>query len=220
MTILEFPPVHSADEQGLLAVGGDLDIDSLLLAYRSGVFPWPLNQEILTWFAPPERAVLFLEEFHIPRSLRKEMRRANYSFGFDKNFETVINSCAELKNRGSQSGTWITDAIVEAYIRLNRAGYCHSIECYHDDQLVGGLYGVSIGGMFAGESMFYRRPNASKLALAFAVEKFRAQGAQWIDCQVMTPHMQALGAQNVPRSEYMKLLRAALKRPALRFENI
>jgi leucyl/phenylalanyl-tRNA---protein transferase len=211
MAIRQFPPVESADEYGLLAVGGDLEVDSLLLAYREGIFPWPVSRRYLTWFAPAERALLFLHRLHLPRSVQKLRRKNIFRFAIDQNAAAVIAKCAELKNRGEQRGTWITPAIQAAYLELHRAGYCHSFEAYAGDTLVGGLYGVSVGAMFAGESMFYRRANASKLALCFAADFLRAHGVAWIDCQVMTPLVQQLGAVLVPRAEFMRLLMQALR---------
>ena len=206
MTILAFPPVDEADEHGLLAIGGDLEIDSLLLAYRSGIFPWPLDEETLAWFAPERRTVLFLDKLHIAQSLRKEQRRSKFTFAFNKNFEQVIEHCAEVKNRGKQRGTWITSDMIDAYCEFHRAGYCHSIECYEGEDLVGGLYGVSIGAMFAGESMFYRKPNASKLAFIYLCQYLSKRGLPWIDCQIMTPFLASFGAEEVSRAAFLKLL--------------
>jgi len=215
MVITRFPPVEKADRYGLLALGGDLEIDSLLLAYRSGIFPWPFDEETLAWFAPPRRAVLFLRDFHVSRSLERERKRSKFDFRIDQAFPEVIRRCAEAKNRGVQAGTWITQGIIESYIRLHQAGFAHSIECWLDGQLTGGLYGVSIGAMFAGESMFYRRSNASKLALWFLVEHLRQKKAEWIDCQVMTPLLRSFGAVEIQRDEFMALLLKAVKKPML-----
>ncbi len=210
MTIIQFPPINQAHSSGILAVGGDLEVDSLLLAYRSGIFPWPIDEGTLAWFAPPKRAILWLKDFHIPRSLKREINKNCFACCFDKHFAQVIKSCAEPTNRGKQQGTWITPEIIGAYIALHHAGFCHSIECYKNDSLVGGLYGVSIGGFFAGESMFYRTSNASKLALCYLVNHLKSYGVEWLDCQVMTPHMRQLGAVNVSRRKYMQLLEKAL----------
>lgn len=216
MVITRFPPVESADRHGLLAVGGDVEVPSLLLAYKSGIFPWPIEEDVLTWFAPPRRALLFLDRFHAPRSLLKMRKREApiLEIRFDHDFETVIRACSELENRGKQQGTWITQEMIAGYIELHKAGYAHSVECYVGGELRGGLYGVSIGRMFAGESMFYRYPNASKYCLLALVERLVEKGVPWIDCQVMTPFFESLGAVEVSRKEFMRLLSDAIAKPA------
>jgi leucyl/phenylalanyl-tRNA--protein transferase len=206
MTITAFPPVETADDDGLLAIGGDLEVESLLLAYRNGIFPWPINEGILAWFAPPERAVIFLDEFHIPRRLQRDLTRMQFSSRIDTNFTEVMSRCAEVKNRGDQDSTWITPDIIEAYSELFALGVAHSFETYHNDVLVGGLYGVRIGGFFAAESSFYRIPNASKVAMITLVEYLKKEGISWFDCQVLTPFSESFGAREIPRSDFMKLL--------------
>lgn len=218
MTISSFPPVEEANEFGLIAIGGDLDVDSLLLAYRSGIFPWPLDRRILTWFAPPKRAILWLKDFHISHSLRKKRKSGNFSFSVDQALEQVIRSCAQYRNRKGQTGTWITPEIIEAYIAFHRAGFCHSIECWHKGIIAGGLYGIAIGGMFAGESMFHDKSDASKLALWFLVEYLKKRDVSWIDCQVMTPFLESLGAVEIARPAFTNLLRAALTRRIVLFD--
>ena len=218
MTILEFPPVDEADEHGLLAVGGDLEVNSLLLAYRSGIFPWPLSNEYLTWFAPPERAVCHVKDFHVSGSLKKSRRKGWASFAINQNFENVIASCQELTNRGDQSGTWITEDMRRAYIELHQAGHAHSFECYRDGSLVGGVYGVQVEGTFAAESMYYRVSDASKLALWFMVSYFQACGLGWFDVQVMTPLLERLGAVELEREAFMRLLRAERLKPKSLFQ--
>lgn len=211
MAIIDFPPVELADENGLLAVGGDLEEESLYLAYRSGIFPWPILADgVLAWFAPKRRAIVFLEDFHIPERLARKRRRAEYTFRIDTSFETVIRSCAESPNRRGQQGTWITEEMIEAYIAFHHAGWSHSIECFHDEKLVGGLYGVAMGKMFAGESMFYIESDASKLCLCFLVEYLRERGVEWFDCQQMTPLLEQFGAVEVDRGFFMELLRGAV----------
>lgn len=219
MVITRFPPVESADRHGLLAVGGDVEVPSLLLAYKSGIFPWPVEEDVLTWFAPPKRAILFLDRFHAPRSLLKMRKReaAILEIKFDQAFEPVIRACSELENRGKQQGTWITREMISGYIELYKAGFAHSVECYVRGELSGGLYGVSIGHMFAGESMFYRHPNASKYCLLALVELLTERGVPWIDCQVMTPFFESLGAIEISRAEFMRLLSEAVSRPAVVF---
>lgn len=209
--IKKFPPIEQADEHGILAIGGDLEPQSLLLAYSNGIFPWPWDEENLLWFAPPQRTILFLDKIHISKSLLKEKKRRRYTYAINKNFTQVIRTCAELQNRGNQKSTWITNSMIAAYSELHRLGFCHSIETYENESLVGGLYGVSLGNMFAGESMFYRKGNASKLALCFLVEHLLQRGAKWIDCQVMTPVFKDFGAKEIPRQDFMQLLREALQ---------
>lgn len=214
MAIVEFPALKWANEDGLLAVGGDLEVESLLLAYRSGIFPWPIfDSNLITWFSPKKRAVLFLKDFHISRSLRAVRRRSSCSFAIDKDFAQVINECAKLDNRDKELGTWITPSIIDAYIALHSAGYAHSIECYEGEVLlVGGLYGVSIGSMFAGESMFFRRSGASKLSFCFLVDYLLEKGVEWIDCQQMTPLLKSFGAVEIDRDVFVDLLNDAANR--------
>lgn len=207
MVIAAFPPPDAADEDGLLAIGGDLEVSSLLLAYSHGIFPWPVDDSgIIPWFSPPERAVLFLNELHIPRSLAKLRRKSDYRFSIDTDFHAVIHACA-TQRRGE---TWITAQMIDAYVELHRAGHAHSIECYSGSDLVGGLYGVSIGLMFAGESMFYHESNASKLALWHLIEQAQQAGAEWIDCQQLTPLVASFGARLIPRHEFLALLGSAV----------
>ncbi|MCB0329569.1 MAG: leucyl/phenylalanyl-tRNA--protein transferase [Bdellovibrionales bacterium] len=206
MVVTHFPPTHLADEHGLLAVGGDVEVESLLLAYRQGIFPWPLQEGLLTWFAPPERAILEVERFMLSRSMKRFLKRHEYSLFINRDFERTILCCQQSANREGQRGTWITDTLVEGYIELFRAGYANSIECYEGEQLVGGLYGVSIGQMFAGESMFHRKDNTSKLCFCFLLEWLRRAEVPWVDCQVLTPLTESFGAHEVPRKEFEQLL--------------
>ncbi|MCB0323472.1 MAG: leucyl/phenylalanyl-tRNA--protein transferase [Bdellovibrionales bacterium] len=207
-----FPPVEEADEWGLLAVGGDLSVETLLLAYRSGIFPWPVFESgPLAWFAPPERALLFIDEFRIGRSLTKRIRKANYEIRVNTSFVEVLEGCADVSNRQGQHRTWITAEMIQAYRELHYAGFAHSIECWEQGELTGGLYGVAIGRTFAGESMFYRRPEASKLCLCFLVDYLRARGVSWIDCQQLTPLFERFGARLIDRRDYMRLLQQALR---------
>lgn len=212
MTVTHFPPTHLADEHGLLAVGGDVEVDSLLLAYRSGIFPWPLQPDVLTWFAPPYRAILEVERFMVSRSMKRFLKRHHFSLYLNRDFEQVIASCQGSPNRGTQTGTWITDELVEGYIALHRAGYAHSVECYEGSELVGGLYGVSVGAMFAGESMFHTKDNASKLCLCFLIEWLRRREVPWLDCQVLTPLTESFGAHEVPRPEFEDLLKMQVRK--------
>jgi leucyl/phenylalanyl-tRNA--protein transferase len=213
MVIERFPPTHRADEHGLLAVGGDVEVESLVLAYRQGIFPWPLQEDLLTWFAPPLRAILEFERLTISRSMKRFLKRHPYELWINRDFPATILACQQSTNRKDQPGTWITDELVEGYIALHDAGYAHSIECYEGDTLVGGLYGVSIGPMFAGESMFHRRDNTSKLCLCFVLQWLNARGVRWIDCQVLTPLTESFGAYEVPRDEFEQRLCAQFINP-------
>lgn len=218
MTILAFPPLESANEHGLLAAGGDLEPDSLLLAYRLGVFPWPLGgEQDMLWFSPPKRAVLYLENFHLSRSMGKVLAKTPFKFALNKDCEGVITGCQAVTNRPRQHGTWITHEMKEAYLELHRQGFVHSLECYLENRLVGGLYGVSIGTAFAAESMFYRHPNASKAVLWILAQYLSLQGATWIDCQIINPHLKSLGAIEIPRGEFINQHEKMTKKPPIEF---
>lgn len=214
MVVKAFPPLHDADSSGLLAVGGDLEVETLLLAYRQGIFPWPLENGLLAWFSPPRRAILEFEKLHVSRSLAKEIRRNRFEFSVNQAFEEVVAGCRSLENRKEGQGTWISDEIAESYLGLFKKGYGFSVEVWNLSKLVGGLYGVSIGGFLGGESMFFREANASKLAICFLAQHFSGLGFKWLDCQVMTAHMRAFGATLVSRKAFMMRLELALsKRP-------
>jgi len=189
----------------IVAMGEDLRVETLREAYRKGIFPWPHEGMPLPWFSPRRRAVIFFDELHVGRSLEKAARRAPYTFTFDRAFPEVIRACACMP-RPEQDGTWIAPNIIAAYTRFHAAGDVHSIEAWEGDELVGGLYGVDAGGVFTGESMFHLRPNASKLALLFLIEHLRTRGAAFLDCQVLTPHMEALGAREITRGRYLDML--------------
>ena len=201
----------------VVALGDDLSIDTLREAYRSGIFPWPHEELPLPWFSPRRRTVILFDELHAGRSLRKAAKRSAFHFTIDRAFEQVIAACAESE-RPEQDGTWIGPDIIAAYTRLHRAGDAHSIEVWEGETLAGGLYGVDAGGVFTGESMFHRRSDASKLALLFLIDHLRARGATWLDCQVMTPHMEALGAREIPRSRFLDMLAATQARGLHLFE--
>lgn len=189
----------------IVAMGEDLRVETLREAYRKGIFPWPHEGMPLPWFSPRRRAVIFFEELHVGRSLEKAARRAPYTFTIDRAFPDVIRACARIR-RPEQDGTWIGPNMIAAYSRFHVAGDVHSIEVWDGDELVGGLYGVDAGGVFTGESMFHLRPNASKLAVLFLIEHLRARGAAFLDCQVMTPHMEALGAREITRGRFLDML--------------
>lgn len=207
MSLIDFPDPRRATFDGIVAVGGKLTTENLLRAYQAGIFPWPIDRW-LPWFCPDERAILEFKDLHVSRSLRKAQRTSGFRFTIDADFPQVIHNCATVA-RVHEPGTWIDREIIRAYTELHVIGRAHSVETWHGDQLVGGLYGVDAGGAFAGESMFYLEPNASKLALLHLIEHVAARGAEWIDAQVMTPHMQALGAREVPRDEFLDKLAQA-----------
>lgn len=201
-----FPPVEQAlaEPNGLLAAGADLTPARLLDAYRRGIFPWFNAGEPILWWSPDPRMVLFPDEFAPSRSLRKRLRRGDYEIRVDSAFTTVMQACAAP--RPGQRGTWITPSMLAAYTRLHRMGYAHSVETWIDGRLVGGLYGVAIGRVFFGESMFYRVADASKIAFAHLVRQLRAWGYGLIDCQMSTPHLASLGAREIPRQEFITRL--------------
>ena len=206
---LRFPPVWTANEDGLLAVGGDLSAERLMLAYRSGIFPWPIYDGLMTWFSPHPRAILELDGMHVSRSLAKKIRRGTFELRIDADFESVVRACAA--STPERPSTWITDEMVPAYVELNRRGLAHSVESWSEGRLVGGLYGISMGGMFAGESMFSIEPDASKVALFNLVERMKSRGLVLLDVQVQNPHLESLGATEIPRRVYIRRLRRALE---------
>ena len=205
MPVVAFPDPRSANSDGIVGVGGDLHPESLLLAYRQGIFPWPVDGLPLLWFCPAERGILEFAELHLPRSLARAQRSSTLRFTIDAAFADVIRACA-ASPRPEQEGTWITAAVITAYIRFHRLGFAHSVEAWQGDRLVGGVYGVDVDGAFAAESMFYRVPNASKLALLHLIDHLRAHGLDWLDTQVLTPHVVRLGARAMPRAEFLEKL--------------
>jgi leucyl/phenylalanyl-tRNA---protein transferase len=207
---LEFPPATTANRDGLVAVGGDLSTERLLLAYKSGIFPWPIfDDDLMTWFSPDPRAILELDELRVPRSLQKVIRQERFTVTVDRDFASVIRACAAPAP--GRMSTWITRDLERAYIELHAAGYAHSVECWHKDQLAGGLYGVALGGLFAGESMFSRATNASKVALVHLVQRLRERKYALLDIQQGTPHMLSMGGKLIPRSDYLRRLKKALE---------
>jgi leucyl/phenylalanyl-tRNA---protein transferase len=206
---LRFPDPHQADKDGLVAIGGDLSVPRLLLAYRSGVFPW--TDAPVTWWSPDPRAVLELDRLHVPRSLVRTLRHGGFEVTRDRAFLQVMEGCAE-PSVGRES-TWITPDFLEAYTRLHQAGHAHSFECWQDGWLAGGIYGVAVGGLFAGESMFHRVSDASKVALVHLVEHLRRQGFALCDIQMLTPVTTQLGGMNISRDEYLRRLASAIKKP-------
>lgn len=202
-----FPPVENADENGLLALGGDLSIPLLLDAYSQGIFPWPLSEQFpIAWFSPDPRGILCFKDLHISRSLNKVIKQQRFKVSFNKNFEAVIINCASSKKRKEGEGTWITRQMIDAYIELFKAGYAFSVETYLNEELVGGMYGVSLNGIISGESMFYLEPNASKIALIHLMEKLNSIGIDWIDTQMITPVVESLGGKEISRAEFIAKL--------------
>ncbi|WP_455388495.1 leucyl/phenylalanyl-tRNA--protein transferase [Petrachloros mirabilis] len=208
-----FPPVELASPEGLLAVGGDLQPERLLEAYRHGIFPWYDDAQPILWWSPDPRAVLFPDKLHISRSLERTIRRGTFTLTLDRCFREVMTQCAGPRPQYPEGGTWITSAMIEAYTRLHDLGYAHSIEAWKEEQLVGGLYGVAIGGAFFGESMFSRAADASKVALVTLVRQLQAWGFQIFDCQQTSPHVMRLGAEEISRRDFVNHLAAATTLP-------
>lgn len=209
----DFPPVELASPEGLLAVGGDLRSERLLAAYRSGIFPWYNPGQPVLWWSPDPRTVLFPPRLRISRSLGKILRQRRFRVTLDQAFEKVIDACAAPRRALPNGGTWITREMRAAYCELHAQGHAHSVETWSGTELVGGLYGVSLGGVFFGESMFSRVTDASKVALARAVGQLTAWGYTLIDCQVGSSHLFSLGAEEIPRQDFLALLQSALILP-------
>ena len=204
---LYFPPVSEADEEGILAVGGDLSPERLKLAYQKGIFPWFNEGEPILWWAPDPRMVLFLDELVISKSMRNILNRKQFTVTFNTNFKEVISNCQKIQRIG-QDGTWISDDIVESYCELNRQGIAKSVEVWQDDVLVGGLYGVDLGHIFCGESMFSEVSNASKVAFISLVKHLEKENYKLLDCQVYNPHLDSLGCREIDREEFMSILKS------------
>lgn len=209
---LAFPPPEEADPSGLLAVGGDLGVERLLLAYAMGIFPWYSDDSPILWFSPDPRAVMMPDGVVVHRSLARRIRSGRYTVTLDRAFPDVIRGCAASPREG-QNGTWITDEMVAAYIRLHELGFAHSCETWEDGRLAGGLYGVSLGAAFFGESMFSRSSDASKVALVHLAAQLRQWDFGLIDCQVLNDHMVSLGAGDWPREHFLSVLTQCLQQP-------
>ena len=201
----------SITQDDIVAVGGDLEPTTLLAAYRRGIFPWPVDDLPLLWFCPRERAVLRFADLHVSRSLARTRRRTGLRLTVDTAFDAVMEACATTPRPG-QDGTWIMPEILAAYGRLHRLGIAHSVEAWHDGVLVGGIYGVEVDGAFAAESMFHRERDASKLALVHLVDQLRASGLDWMDVQVMNPHLARLGARPLTRDTFLAELARTRRR--------
>ena len=198
--------------EGVVAISDEIDTDLLFEAYSFGIFPWPHNErDPLLWFCPPRRGVLDFSNLHVPRSLEKARRNCTWQLTFNKAFDQVIAECAEAE-RPDQAGTWITPRMEVAYREFHQQGYAHSVECWDGEQLVGGLYGVYVAGVFSGESMFYRQPNASKFCLLHIIERLKKNGLSWMDIQMLTPHMEAMGATAITRKAYLERLSESKRR--------
>jgi leucyl/phenylalanyl-tRNA---protein transferase len=206
---LWFPPADEANEDGLLAIGGDLSEERLLLAYRNGIFPW-FEDEIPLWWCPDPRFVLFPADLKISKSMQQIIRKDQFEFKINTAFENVIYHCKNI-SRADQQGTWITDDVEKSYINLYKKNYAFSAEAWQKNNLVGGLYGVRLGKIFFGESMFSIIPNASKFAFIKYVEQLKREGAQLIDCQVYTQHLQSMGAKMIDRKSFLQLLNKLIK---------
>jgi len=209
-----FPEPQRATPEGILASGGNLSPGMLISAYRQGVFPWYSDNDPILWWCPDPRFVVFLSEIHVSKSMRKVLRKRRFRVTIDCRFEAVIDECAKTP-RAHQSGTWITDDMRAAYVRLHQLGYAHSCEAWDGDELVGGLYGVAVGKIFFGESMFSHFPNASKTAFILLARFLQSNDFTLMDSQVRTAHVETLGGKEIPRGEFLELVRAHTARPGL-----
>ncbi|MCO4769498.1 MAG: leucyl/phenylalanyl-tRNA--protein transferase [Deltaproteobacteria bacterium] len=210
-----FPDPREADDSGLIAVGGDLHPERVLRGYAAGIFPWYSEGQPILWHSPDPRFILEIGDLKVSRSLKQRLRKRPFVLRMDTAFEQVIDACARSPRPG-QDGTWITSAMRDAYVRLHEEGFAHSVEAWEGDILVGGLYGVSLGSVFFGESMFAQRPDASKVAFACFVRELRRWGFNLLDSQVYTDHLARFGAKEVPRSAYLRQLRKSLRAPTRR----
>lgn len=206
---ISFPPVDGA-EDGIVAVGGDLSPERLLLAYRLGIFPWFNEDDPIIWHSPEDRFILLLDDLHISKSMRRVLNANKFKLTFDTDFAFVIQKCAQVK-RKDEDGTWITKEMIDAYLELHYLGFAHSVEVWQEDKIVGGLYGVSLGKCFFAESMFHTATNASKFAIIKLVELLKHKNFHFIDAQVYTEHVETLGAKEKPRDKFMQLLQEGLK---------
>ena len=204
---LVFPPVSEANKDGFLAIGGDLFTERLLLAYKSGIFPWFEPGDPILWWSPNPRMVLFLDEVVVSKSMRNILNRNMFKVTFNQDFRGVISNCQKIKREG-QHGTWITNEMIEAYCKLNELGIAKSVEVWQDNELVGGLYGVDLGTIFCGESMFSKVPNASKVAFIHWSRHLKANNYKLLDCQIYNPHLESLGCREIARAEFIAILKS------------
>ena len=206
---LYFPDVATTSPEGILAYGGDLSVARLLLAYRSGIFPWFEDDQPILWWSPPQRMVLFLDEMVVAKSMRNIINRGTFSVTFNQDFRKVITHCRQIARDG-QSGTWITNDMVEAYCKLHELGIAKSVEVWQENALVGGLYGIDLGHIFCGESMFSKVSNASKMAFIALVNKLKTEHYKLLDCQVYNEHLESLGCREIEREDFMRILKGTL----------
>jgi leucyl/phenylalanyl-tRNA--protein transferase len=204
--LIFFPPVVSANPEGILAIGGDLSTERLLLAYKSGVFPWFNPGEPILWWAPSSRMVLFFDDLIISKSMRNILNRNIFKVTFNQDFKAVISNCRSIKREG-QNGTWISDEMIEAYCNLHKLGIAKSVEVWQNEELVGGLYGVDLGNVFCGESMFSKVSNASKVAFISLANELKKDNYKLLDCQVYNEHLESLGCNEIDRDDFMKILK-------------
>lgn len=205
---LYFPPVEEASYEGVLAIGGDLSIDRLLLAYRNGIFPWFNDDEPVLWWAPPERMVVAPTLYKVSKSIRNLLNQNKFRVTFNQNFSEVIRGCQQI-DRPGQDGTWLSDDFIASYTKLYEMGIAKSVEVWQNDELVGGLYGVDLGHIFCGESMFSRVPNASKIAFVTLIKHLKENNYKLLDCQVHNDHLEKLGAIEISRETFMKVLNSS-----------
>ncbi len=210
-----FPDPNLADEQGLLAIGGDLIPERLVLAYANGIFPWYSDGDPILWWSPDPRMVLYPADFKMSKSFRQTLKNSNFEVRFDTDFKNVIDKCAKVPRYG-EDGTWITDEMKQAYYSLHKSGLAHSVETYRNNKLVGGLYGISLGRAFFGESMFHIERDASKVALYYLVERAKEWKFRFIDAQIETDHLKSLGAVSISRVKYLNILKEVIKWPTKR----
>lgn len=203
--MLSFPNINDANEEGILAVGGDLSPERLMLAYRSGIFPWFNKDEPIIWWSPDPRFVLFPDKLKVSKSMKKLLNENAFKVTFNQNFEEVIEHCATIKRNG-QADTWITEEMREAYFQLYKLGFAKSVEVWNVDKLVGGLYGIDLGNVFCGESMFSLENNASKYGFIKWVQRLKQKNYQLIDCQVYTAHLESFGAEMIGRTEFISII--------------
>ncbi len=203
---LYFPAVETASTEGIVAFGGDLSPERLMLAYRSGIFPWFDADGPILWWSPDPRMVLFLDELKISKSMRNILNRETFQVTFNQHFKEVISNCQNVKRSG-QNGTWITDEMIQAYGNLHEIGFAISVEVWKDDKLVGGLYGIDLGHVFCGESMFSLEPNASKIAFVSLVNQLKSENYQLLDCQVYNEHLESLGCREINRVDFIKIIK-------------